>query len=188
MARVEVPAETHVVVAERLPIANDAVRAVQDFKIENDQDSEFAARMLAEVKEQFSAVDAERKKISGPLHQAWTATNDFFKPILTALSGAERSLKEKIAAYERKKREANMAALRVAAEDRAAFQKLELVSTGAPKGVSIREVWKFEVTDPDAVPRQFCSPDAKKIGAVAPGTEIPGVRWFKEDSVAARKR
>src|SRR5690606_39204937 len=124
---------------------------------------------------QYAAVDAERKKISGPLHQAWTATNDFFKPVLTALSGAERALKSKIAEYERKKREANMEALKVAATDRQAFQKMELVSTGAPKGVSIREVWKFEVTDPDAVPRQFCSPDTRKIGAVAPGTAIPGV-------------
>jgi hypothetical protein len=188
MAQPEVPAQTHVVVAEKLPIANDAFKAAEAFEIKNDQDSDFAAVMIREIKEQYEAIEAERKKISGPLHQAWTATNNFFRPVTTALLGAEGALKKKVAVYERAKREANMRALQVAAGDKKAFEKLELVSAHAPQGISIREVWKPEVTDESAVPREYCSPDLKKIGAATPGTVIPGVRWFQEDSVASRKK
>lgn len=183
-----VPEETHVVVAQRLPVARDALAAVEAFEIETDKDSEFAAVMLREIKDQYAAVEEERKKITGPLNQALRATNDFFRPVTTALRDAEESIKKKLGAYVREKREANMRALQVAATEKKAFASLTLVSTHAPAGIATREVWKFEITDPDAVPREFCSPDPKKIGAVAPETPIAGVRWFQEDVIASRKR
>jgi len=58
-------------------------------------------------------------------------------------------------------------------------------------GISVRESWKHEITDENAVPREFCSPDPKKIGAhVRSGMTaikpIPGVRAWKEKGIAAR--
>lgn len=47
---------------------------------------------------------------------------------------------------------------------------------------------KFLITDPDLVPREYCSPDPKKIGAVDPtSTAIPGVRFFQDDVVTSRR-
>jgi hypothetical protein len=50
---------------------------------------------------------------------------------------------------------------------------------------AIRTDTKFEVTDIEAVPRELCSPDDKKIRqAVANGAkEIPGVRIYQEKAV-----
>jgi hypothetical protein len=51
-----------------------------------------------------------------------------------------------------------------------------------------RTVWKYEITDADKVPREFCEPAAGKINrAVQSGTrEIPGVRIYSQDSVMIR--
>lgn len=46
----------------------------------------------------------------------------------------------------------------------------------------------FLITDSDAVPREFCSPDPRKIGAVDPTvTSIPGVRFYQEPVVSSRR-
>jgi hypothetical protein len=56
-------------------------------------------------------------------------------------------------------------------------------------GVSFRDEVKFEITDPDSVPREFCIPDEKKIRnmvkAMGKSTNIPGVRTWVEKVVSA---
>lgn len=56
-------------------------------------------------------------------------------------------------------------------------------------GVSFRDEVKFEITDPDAVPRNMCVPDEKKIRnfvkAMGKATNIPGVRIWVEKVVSA---
>ena len=56
-------------------------------------------------------------------------------------------------------------------------------------GVSFREEVKFEITDPDAIPRNLCTPDEKKIRnwvkAMGKATNIPGVRIWTEKVVSA---
>ena len=48
------------------------------------------------------------------------------------------------------------------------------------KEMQARETWQFEVVDEKLVPREFMSPDPKKIGAVVRSQKklanIPGVR------------
>jgi hypothetical protein len=58
--------------------------------------------------------------------------------------------------------------------------------TGATS--SGRTYWKYEITDANMVPREYCEPAAGKINrAVQSGTrEIPGVRIYQEDSVTIR--
>lgn len=66
-----------------------------------------------------------------------------------------------------------------------------VVDTAPPKvaGVSTREVWRFEITDPAALPREYLVPDEKKIGAVVRALKgdavIPGVRVYAEQTLAA---
>ncbi len=56
-------------------------------------------------------------------------------------------------------------------------------------GIVMREAWKFEVTDPALVPREYLSVDEKKIRAVVQAlkgdAKIPGVRVYSEQQVAA---
>jgi hypothetical protein len=63
--------------------------------------------------------------------------------------------------------------------------------TEVPKvaGLAFREHWSFRITDADQVPREYCSPDEKKIRAVVEAlkanTNIPGVEVWRDDSVAS---
>lgn len=58
------------------------------------------------------------------------------------------------------------------------------------RGISSREVWKYEVTDLSLVPREYLIVDTVKLGDVARAMKetanIPGVRVYKESIVAAR--
>lgn len=59
-----------------------------------------------------------------------------------------------------------------------------------PTGISYRDVWKFEVVNPDLVPREYLTLDEKKIGGVVRAlkgeTRIAGVRVYSEKTVAGR--
>lgn len=56
-------------------------------------------------------------------------------------------------------------------------------------GTSFREVWKFEVTDPAQVPRQYLAVDEAKVRKVVQAlkgdAEIPGVRIWSERQLAS---
>jgi hypothetical protein len=53
-----------------------------------------------------------------------------------------------------------------------------------PQGISTSSIWRFKVTNPDIVPREYLDVDVKKIGAVVramkDATKIPGVEVFEE--------
>ncbi len=59
-------------------------------------------------------------------------------------------------------------------------------------GVSTRIAWKFRITDPNAVPRQYLVPDEKAIAGVVRSlgerTNIPGVQVYPEQVVSAGRR
>ena len=56
--------------------------------------------------------------------------------------------------------------------------------------IQARETWQFEVVDEKLVPREFMSPDPKKIGAVVRSQKklanIPGVRIWSEKNFHGR--
>jgi hypothetical protein len=165
---------------------------LQSFTISTDEQQEQVAGVLRDVKARYRAIEERRKEITGPLNAALKSVNDLFRPPREKFEALERVLKSKITAYLDQKARANTAALQaasVASTPEQAQQSLATVAPVAPpEGVSVRHVWKFEVTDPDAVPRQYCSPDGKKIGAVDPTTTaIPGVRFFQEPVVSSRR-
>lgn len=113
---------------------------------------------------------------------------------------AEQARLEERARRERERLEKRAAAAAAAGkeekaaelEQQAAVVVAPIVQTAAPKveGVSFREVWKFEVTNPALVPLDYQMPDEQKIGSVVRATkgsvQIPGVRVWSEKQVAAR--
>jgi hypothetical protein len=146
---------------------------------------------LREVKGRLKALEERRKAITGPMNAALRSVNDLFRPPREKLEALEGSLKAVIAGYLRRREAENAALLAAAATTEDEWAAAEALAemrppAEAPRGVTVRQVWRFEVTDPDAVPRELCSPDPKKIGALEPGTAVAGVRWFQEDVVSAR--
>lgn len=170
---------------------DEALPEIREFSILNDDDKNFAADLLRDVKDKHKIVESRRKEITVPLNAALRSVNDLFKPVLRALEESERLLKGKIVEYVEKKDTERRAALLEASQTKSAAKATEALTkaeiTSAPEGVNIRYRWVFEVTDPDQVPRWFCSPDPKKIGEVPPGTPIAGVIWRQEPIVTARK-
>ena len=57
------------------------------------------------------------------------------------------------------------------------------------KGVATKAVWKFEITNPDLIPRDYMQPNLEKIGAVVRATkgtlEIAGIKIYSEEIIAA---
>ncbi len=57
-------------------------------------------------------------------------------------------------------------------------------------GVSYRDKWTFEITNPDLVPREYCIPDEKAIGGIARTmkgrVKIPGVRIYNDKIMVTR--
>lgn len=182
-----------------MALADDWYEAVRDSLIENDEDQRGAALLLQDVKARYKAVEKRREEITVPMNAALRSVNDLFRPPREKLLSLEKILKTKIAEYLERKAMANHVAITAAAKatsPAAAIEelaKVELVE--APQGVSLRYQWKFEVTDPDLVPRHLCSPDMKKISEELGKKSdkygqpdlIPGVRMYQESIVTARK-
>jgi len=61
-----------------------------------------------------------------------------------------------------------------------------------PAGVTMRENWQFEIVDEKLLPREFLTPDTKKIGqvvkAMKAATAIPGVKVYDVGSVAVARK
>lgn len=170
--------------------AEEALPEIKSFDILSDDDKDFAADLLREIKGKHKTVEERRKEITVPLNKALRSVNDMFRPVLKALEQSEKLLKGKIVDYVERKEVERRKALVEASQTKDAAKATEALEratiTSAPEGVNIRYRWVFEVVDPDKVPRELCSPDPKKIGVKKPGTEIPGVVWKQEPIVSAR--
>lgn len=117
-------------------------------------------------------------------------------------AAADRRAAEEAAAAGRAAEAAKLRASAAATEEKAAA-RVEALAVQAstvvapvihrepPKvaGINTREVWKFEVTDPAAVPREYLSVDESKIrkvvGALKGDTRIAGVRVYSEKALAS---
>lgn len=115
---------------------------------------------------------------------------------------ADRRAAAEAAAAGRAEEAAKLAARAVAVEEKAAAKVDDLAMRAAttvpqvivrepPKvaGVTMREVWKFEITDTAQVPREFLVVDETRIRKVVQAlkgdAKIPGVRVYAEKQIAA---
>lgn len=151
-----------------------------------------ATRELDRQKNEASAplLDAERQ-----IKRAMVAYDDELERKRRAeqarLEEAARKEREKLAAQAAKAAAAGKIEKAAELEMRAETVVAPVVQREAPKvaGIATREVWRFEVTDPNAVPREYLTVDEKKLGAIVRAlkgdTNIPGVRVWAEKSLAA---
>lgn len=171
--------------------------AVRAFAVASDDDKVLAAGVISEFKTKLAEVEELRRSVTDPLNHLVKWVNDWFRPAKEARTEGERLLKQKLAAYVTARAEENRRLLAEAARAETAAQAqaavAEMGSPALPRGTTLRQVWKFEVTDPAAVPHELCSPDRDKIarrgGQMVEGAPpaIPGVRWFQESIVSSRR-
>jgi hypothetical protein len=173
---------------------------VASLQLETEADLAEANETLKLLKSEVKAIEEMRTSATKPMNEALTTVRSWFKPLESLCAEVEKLLKDKIAAKTlelRKKAEEDTKKL-LAACDQSDYNTLStLVTTAAtdPKlaGTSVREVWTAVIVNPDLVPREWCIPDEKKIGALARATKvdvtptpIAGVNFVKKAQVSTR--
>lgn len=179
----------------------------------DDEDDAAAKAFLVQVSTARKRWEELRHWFTDPLERQKKAIIARFKADATPVEEAERIIRAKVAAYYREKQEAarrEQERLRKLAEAKAARQAAKAEAKGeeppapiiplptvaapakttrtAEGSVTMRTVWKFEVVDPDAVPREYLIVNERAIGAVVKAgvRQIPGVRIFEVEEVAVR--
>lgn len=191
----EIDEEAKAAQADAIAIAHEA----SEFVIETQEDVDFAAECLVEIKGKAKDLESREKAITKPLNDALKATRDLFRPAREALDRAENTLKGAIKAFHVQTEERNRAAMQAASEayrdgdeETARLALANVATLEGVAGVKASQVWAFEVLDPEAVPRAFLVVDDRKVreymrevvkaGAVP---ELPGVRFYQDTRIAA---
>jgi hypothetical protein len=183
---------------DEVGVAREALTEIQGLPITSDADLAFAAEILGEVKGHYNRLEERKKQATGPLNAALATIRSWFKPAQDHYAAAEKTLKEKIAAYHTLRAQERQAALDAAAAahsagDSAATQiAIAAVPPAPPKidGVSVREEWTYEVVAFGLVPEKFkVINHAVLLAAVKETkgfTNIPGIRPVLVNKVVAR--
>jgi hypothetical protein len=162
----------------------EAERAIKARMVEFSNEQERLRR--EEQRKAEEAAQRERERIAGEEREA-------------AAKAAELRRQAEEAAAAGRAAEAAKLAARAEKQDDKAEAKAEMqaavvapvIQREAPKvaGIATRDVWKFEVTDPSLVPRQYLAIDETKIRRVVQAMKadanIPGVRVYCEKQLAA---
>lgn len=184
--------------AEHRARAERVLEQIRTLVVTDAAQIELAIDIARDVKARWATVDGLRRTITEPLTEALGNVNGLFRPALEALKEAEEVLKGKVATAKKALEVANRQAMQETQRELqsgnvrgAALASMRVEDTAAPAGTSFRERWRFEIEREVEVPREFCSPDPKKIRAfvsVYGDTKpIAGVRVFKDIDVAIRK-
>lgn len=187
---------------------SESLAAAADFLMEIKRRRKQWAEFNKPAKQKLDALKKEllerERQIDEPLERA---ENQILKPAMARFEDEQekkRRIEEDRLRAEHKKREedAKLAAAEAAQEQGdhdIAEQILDaplmvapvvLPRHETPAGISYRTAWKFEIVDPNAVPREYLTVDESKIGGVVRAlkgeTKIAGVRVYSEKTVAGR--
>lgn len=145
------------------------------------RDADEAAAVLTDVQSRIRVLEQKRDAILDPLKEAVKQVNALFKPALESYGQAKDFLKGLI----RAEVDARLAQQRAALEQPVPDVRAALAV--APVQASTRQVWQFEVTDIEKVPRRFMNIDGVAIkNALKNGETIDGIKGWTETSVIAR--
>ena len=170
---------------------------IEGFVVENNDDQEFAAEIIQDVKAKHKALEVKRKAITVPMNTALKEVNNLFRPVREALEKGERILKGKIVAYQHEQTVKNAQALVEASEaetpQEAQVALAKTATVTSPKSVNVRYVWKATIEDESKLPREYLCPDMARIDLHAseakeePPAPIPGVSFKKAPIVSSRR-
>lgn len=177
--------------------AAQALAFVKAFQITSDADYAFAAELLTDAVAQFKAIEVKRTDITKPMLASKRRVDELFRPALERLKEIEGNLREKIGAYSLQQARVRREAMLDSAADYALGGTPTAIIPEPPtaEGVSTSIAWDIEITDPELVPREFCSPDMSKIKAsrawkeyneAYPPLPIPGVKFIIRHATRVR--
>lgn len=182
--------------------AQDFLSALRTYKVRTVEEYDRAADDLAEIKGRYKRIEASKKELTTPINEALKKARALFDPPLKYLAECEILLKGAIASYHTFKDEENQKAMAAAASAHVSGNTEQLAAAvqsiqQAPQvsGLSVREVWDYEVVDGGKVPRDLLSVDDSKVKAwikmfdgVEPALVVPGLRFFKRPIVSSRSK
>jgi hypothetical protein len=172
-----------------------------------------AGEFLKKIKQAQKNVDDTRKGMTRPIDEAKSKIMDLFRPVEARIKDIEASVKRSLLEYQRivdeKIRLEREAQDKKDAEELAQKQKdAEFFGDNEPieiepskiedmpvnvapvvSGISTKLVWTYNIIDENKIPREFCSPDPKKIsGAISFGVrEVEGLRIYQEKIISSRR-
>jgi hypothetical protein len=172
--------------------------------IENLADYVTAPRVIADLKTQRDALDAQRKEWTGPLNAVVKSINSAFKPATEFYDKAEAILKERLSTFYHSQTEHRTKLLqgveRASDEDRGVLMaQADEAELPKLKGVSYRVSWTGEVLNGEELKSfliennawEFLVPDVKALQAHSKAlkgkVDIPGWRAFQKTVVAISK-
>ena len=177
------PVEMQEIVALKLGI-EEFTRGIRSVSIESPAEIEAVGKFLTEYTEQAKTLEKRRVSLTKPINAMLDSVNGVFNPTIKALKVATDALRTLMSdakgAIDAKNRQlVQQQAQLIAANQPHAAAIVHSGMAVAPvlEGIKAREVLKADVTDADAVPLAYCSPDIRKIMyAVAAATfEVPRV-------------
>ena len=174
---------------------NTALDMFRGVTIADDATHTWAVDALKEAKARGKALEEKRVEITRPILTAKAGVDNLFKPLIGLYEQAETILKSKIAEYANRREQERRAAMTASAAEYQSGGTPTMIIPEPAKvgGISVTKVWDFEVTDEASIPREFCSPDPRKLRAwmalAGPGNAphaVPGVTFVQRDRVAVR--
>jgi hypothetical protein len=183
------------------------IETARTLTITADEDVERASVVLKSIAETKKGAEERRQFFVKPMNDQVKKINDLFKELVAPLLEADTTIRRKVSEYRSAQaeiaRKEQERLNKLAAQQQARLdKKAETKGVEAPKitapvvaapptkvgNVVARKVWKFEITDTTAVPRQFLAIDEQAIrAAVREGVrEIAGVRIYQEEEIAVR--
>ena len=176
---------------------DDAKKAIKKalgaFDAEQKRKREEAERKAAEdARKERERLEREAAKAEETARKKRAAEEAKARKLEEEGRAAEAEAKRKAAAEREEARLREAEAKRDAAEQVPVAPVIQPEQPEQPevKGISTRQVWKFEITDITQLPPEYLKADEKAIGGVVRAlkdkTNIPGVRVYCEDSIAAR--
>ena len=182
-----------------------AITAAELIQITNQTDLTKAVDVLSRIKQVGKLI---QEAMNAPIKVAYAAYKEIkakqeaiYGEYLARHEQAEKIVKDKMLAFqrmveeERRKEEARLAArvekgtmkFETAVAKMEALPDVPKTAEGKLGSISTRKIKKFEITEESKLPREFLIPDTVKIRqAVMAGQEIPGIRVYEEEIIAAR--
>jgi len=164
--------------------------------VESQDNYEKAEILLKKIGIHGKELDKHRAKFVKPFNDFVKEINAFSKEHVSQLESAKERIKGLLVSFideQEKKKQLEIEEKTAGIEEDpfAEFKTIEIETKGVRKIMSsTRLVWKYEITNEVDVPREFCSPDDKKIAehlkTNQDAANIPGVRFYQERTVQSR--
>ena len=194
---------------------NKWVTQAENTAINSDKDAELIGQFLKDCKETEGEILSELEPEKKAKYDEYKKVLDQLKKLTAPLDKASKLFRKKLSAWtteqERVRREAERKAIEDARRKAEEKRLAEAIETGdesrldepiipevevdvkevyKPDNISYRENWKFKITDEKKIPREFLTPDLKKLGeytrAMKGQGSIPGVAIYSEKSTIVR--